>query len=513
MAKNENEILFVLIKSLTKAEKRYFKLFANRNSNEKELKFVLLFNALDKMSIYDEVELREKVPTIKVQQLSNTKALLYKSILRSIRQLEVNQNDDIEIRENIDYARVLYNKGLYKQSLKILDKIKQKALARNEDVLRLEIIDFEKLIEGQYITRSMGNRAEVLTREAIETTNVITRTQEFSNLSLSLYGFYLKLGSVRNAADYQVVNRFFYRNLPKYNANELSFFERLYLYQAMVWYHYIILDFVKCYRYAQLWVNLFHSNPEMKANKPDLYVKGLHNLLAALFNIQHYPKFLSVLQELEQLRSIDFNQNINSLIFLYSYNNKINRYFMEGRFSEGLYLVPELLVGLEKLEAKLDSHRRLLFYYKIACLYFGAGDNKSTVKYLNMVINFKDVSLREDIHCFARILNIIAHFELGNLDLLEYQIKSTYRFLVKMNNLQKVQIEIIKWLKLTPKMLESELKSAFIQLKNKLEEIANEPFEIRPYLYLDIISWLESKIEHKTVQEIIRRKFLKKNNI
>jgi hypothetical protein len=82
-----------------------------------------------------------------------------------------------------------------------------------------------------------------------------------------------------------------------------------------------------------------------------------------------------------------------------------------------------------------------------------------------------------------------------------------------MNNLQKVQIEIIKWLKLTPKMRESELKAAFILLKNKLEEIANEPFEIRPYLYLDIISWLESKIEHKSVQEIIRRKFLKKNNI
>ncbi|MEM8895443.1 MAG: hypothetical protein AAGC88_12750, partial [Bacteroidota bacterium] len=507
MPKLEPDALFYLIKSLTKSEKRHFKLYAKRTNAERDAKFIQLFDPLDQLKEYDDKTVMERAVGIKPSQLSNTKAHLYRQILKSLRLLEINQNADIEIREHIDYARVLYNKGLYRQSLKTLERIKQKAVEHHEDTLHLEIVDFEKLIESQYITHSMENRAELLTREATNLTEVIHRTQVLSNLSLSLYGLYLKLGSVRNESDYQVVNRFFYRHMPEYGLKDLSVNERLYLYQSMVWFHYIVQDFVKCYRYAQAWVDLFHTNPELKTAKPDLYVKGLHNLLAALFNIQYYEKFTVVLKELESFEA-QSNENLEILVFLYTYHNKINLHFMEGRFTEGLSLIPPIEAKMEELEGKLDHHRILLFYYKIACLYFGSGDNQSAANYLNKIINFKDVNLREDIHCFARILNIIAHYELGNNDLLEYQIKSTYRFLVKMDNLQKVQKEIIKWLRKTPRMVESDVRGEFITLKGKLEEIVTEPFELRPYLYLDIISWLESKIENVPVQEIIRRKFV-----
>jgi hypothetical protein len=47
-----------------------------------------------------------------------------------------------------------FNKGLYKQSLKILDKTKIIAL-ENDENMAFEIVEFEKLIESQYITRSI----------------------------------------------------------------------------------------------------------------------------------------------------------------------------------------------------------------------------------------------------------------------------------------------------------------------------------------------------------------------
>ncbi|MEQ8530933.1 MAG: hypothetical protein RIB86_03730, partial [Imperialibacter sp.] len=268
------------------------------------------------------------------------------------------------------------------------------------------------------------------------------------------------------------------------------------------------------YRYADRWVELFKSHPAMIKRKPDLYIKGLHNLLAALFNIQHYPKFaekLLVLEELKNSALFSQNENIQSLLAFYYYNDKINLFFMEGRFTEGLVIVPDVLEIIDKFDNKIDSHRVLLFYYKIACLYFGSDDNKNAVKYLNKIINLKDVSLREDIHCFARILNLIAHYEMGNSDLLEYQIKSVYRFLVKMDNLQGVQKEIIKWLRKVPGMLPENIKKEFQALKERLEETLKEPFELRAFLYLDIISWLESKIDGVPVQVVIRRKFDERN--
>lgn len=514
MPKHDIDPLYQVVKSLTKAEKRNFKLYANRLNGGEESKFVRLFDVLDQLKEYNEKEILRKAPELNPQQLSNLKAHLYGQVLKSLRLIHINQDYTIELREQIDYARVLYNKGLYKQSLRILDKLKQKASESNEEIILLEIIDFEKLIEGQYITRSMGNRAEQLTNEARKATHVIEKTQEFSNLAISLYGLYIKLGYVRNEEDYQVVSHYMRRHLPAYKYDELSFNEKLYLCQSMVWYYYIVQDFVRCYRYAQKWVDLFQSNPLMIRRKPDLYVKGLHNLLAALFNIQHYPRFaenLALLEELKASPEFTLNENIQSLVALFYYNNKINQYFMEGRFTDGLSVISEVLAEIDRFETKIDPHRILLFYYKIACLYFGSGDNKNAVKYLNKIINMRDVSLREDIHCFARILNLIAHYEMGNSDLVEYQIKSVYRFLVKMDNLQKVQKEIIRWLRRVPGMMSGDIKGEFCALKQRLEEILKDRFELRAFLYLDIISWLESKIEGVPVQQVIRRKFEERN--
>jgi hypothetical protein len=514
MAKQETDPLFQLIKSLTKAEKRNFKLYARRINGKEDSKFITLFDVMDDVDVYDEKVILKKARSLIPQQLSNLKSHLYGQVLKSLRLIHINYDYPIEVREQIDYARVLYNKGLYKQSLRILDKLKQKAAENNEEILQLEIIDFEKLIEGQYITRSIGNRAEELVNESRHVTKIIAKTQELSNLSISLYSLYIKLGYVRNEEDYRVVQHYFKRNLPDYEYDSLSFNEKVYLCQSMVWYYYIVQDFVKCYRYADRWVELFKSHPAMIKRKPDLYIKGLHNLLAALFNIQHYPKFaenLLVLEELKNSALFSQNENIQSLLAFYYYNDKINLFFMEGRFTEGVVIVPDVLEIIDKFDNKIDSHRVLLFYYKIACLYFGSDDNKNAVKYLNKIINLKDVSLREDIHCFARILNLIAHYEMGNSDLLEYQIKSVYRFLVKMDNLQGVQKEIIKWLRKVPGMLPENIKKEFQALKERLEETLKEPFELRAFLYLDIISWLESKIDGVPVQVVIRRKFEERN--
>jgi hypothetical protein len=55
-------------------------------------------------------------------------------------------------------------------------------------------------------------------------------------------------------------------------------------------------------------------------------------------------------------------------------------------------------------------------------------------------------------------------------------------------------------------MREEETIDEFKRLKEKLVAISQDPHQRRPFLYLDIISWLESKIEGVAVQDIIRRK-------
>ena len=60
MPNRSTDILFQLIKSLEKAEKRHFKLYIKRSSGKEDLKIVRLFDALDKLKEYDEKLLLKK---------------------------------------------------------------------------------------------------------------------------------------------------------------------------------------------------------------------------------------------------------------------------------------------------------------------------------------------------------------------------------------------------------------------------------------------------------------------
>ncbi|MDX1829366.1 MAG: hypothetical protein R3342_07455 [Lutibacter sp.] len=508
MAIEKNDTLFLLVKSLSKSEKRQFKVYAGRLGGNAKANFMLLFNLLDKLDEYNEPLILKKT-TIKKQQISNAKAHLYKQILISLRLNPVHQNIRAHIREQFDFAAILYSKGLYKQSLKILEKAKEIAILNSENNLAFEIVEFEKVIESQYITRSLSNRAEELSKQAKKLNIKNARSSKLSNLSLQLYSLLLKQGYVKNNDDVLFVTNYFKKRLPSYEISELSFKEKLFLYKAYLWYHLILQDFVNSYKYSQKWVDLFDEEPNMKLQNPVFYLKGINYLLESLYLAKHKTKFIEVFNKLEyeiDNELIAMNENTKSLVFLYYNHNKLNQYFLEGKFTKGLPFVSFLINEIPKYHAIIDAHHIMVFYYKIASMYFGAGDYKLCIYYLNKIISNKELKMREDLLCFSRILNLVAHYDAGIDFNIEALIVSTYKFLLKMNNLQQVQRKMISFLKKLSKIYPQDLKKAFIELNEELKTLENHPYEKRAFLYLDIISWLESKIENKTVEQIIRQK-------
>ncbi|MEX0360051.1 MAG: hypothetical protein AB3N10_03590, partial [Allomuricauda sp.] len=256
MTNTHKDALFVLIESLSKSEKRQFKLYVGRLGVNTDAKFLALFNLLDKMKSYDEKQILDS-GIVKKAQLSNLKAHLYKQILVSLRLNPVNQNIRVQIREQLDFATILYQKGLYKQSLKILDKAKNLAMEHEEKNVAYEIVELEKIIETQYITRSIPDRANELAEQAKELSEHNVMTSKLSNLSLQLYGMMLKVGYVRNDEDLQKVRSYFEAQLPSYNIEQLGFREKLWLYKAHLWYSLLTQDFLSSYKYASKWVDLF----------------------------------------------------------------------------------------------------------------------------------------------------------------------------------------------------------------------------------------------------------------
>lgn len=510
MPNRSTDALFQLIKSLEKSEKRNLKLFVTRNTGTESLKTMQLFDALDKMGEYDEKALLKKAPAVSKLQLSNTKALLHKQILSSLRVLKDNTNIDAQLREMLDYARILYNKGLYMQVLKVLDKLKEVARSHNQFTYLQQALYFEKKIEALYITRSLQNRAEALTEEADIVNNVLNRINKLSNLNLLLYSWYIQNGHVRNDKDIKSVQEILddYSHYMKDDAG--NFYEKVYLFQSYAWYAFIKLDFLKYYRYCQKWVDLFEEDPKMIEAETAMYVKGMHNLMSAHFDLMNRDKLAECIKKFKNFAKSDIIQNNNNnriVTYVYLYTAILNLHFLEGTFTKGLKMVPFLEEMLVQHEKYLDRHRVMIFYYKIACLYFGSGDNEKCIDYLNRIINQKD-DLRTDLQCYSRLLHLIAHYELGNYDLMEYLIKSVYRYMGKMDNISNVEKAMLDFLKKSFQFNTVTIKPEFEKLLQKLKKYQNSRLEARAFAYLDVISWLESKLYHKNVQGIIREKYL-----
>lgn len=513
MANRSTDILFQLIRSLQKSEKRNFKLYIRRNSGNQDLKMVELFDAIDHMDGYDETLLLKKVPSIKKQQLSNAKAHLYKQILTSLRLLKSTESIDMQLHEQLDYAKILYNKGLHLQSLKILERAKELARNHNQDSLLMQVISMEKKIETLHITRSIQNRAELLAGEALEVNNRRAIITGLSNLALKLYSWYVQHGHARDREDQKHIDKFFYDNLPADAHLQKGFYERMYLYQSYCWLGFIRQDFLMYYRNTQKWVDLFHANPSMLETETAHYIKGMHNLLNAHFDLRNYQNFAYTLKQFEAFSQSDIpNRHETHRIHTFVYLNsaRLNLEMIVGNFTGGLAIAPAIEEKLKEYSLFIDSHRVLVLNYKIATLHFGAGNYEVCIDYLRKIIN-DQVNLRNDLQCYARLVHLLAHYELGNEDIMDHLTKSVYRFMARMKNLTVIEEEIFKFLKKSFTLKKSALKPELEKFLATIEKYQNDRYATRAFSYLDLVSWVQSKLYNKSMNQVIREKYLASN--
>ena len=507
-----SDTLFQLVHSLEKAEKRHFKLYIKRSSSKEDLKIIRLFDALDKLTDYDEKLLLKTLSDITRPQLSNLKTHLYKQLLASLRLLKTNENIDLKLSEHLDNARLLYNKGLKIQSLHILEKAKELAKANQKMNFLVQVISLEKKIETLHITRSTLEKTQLIAEEALNISGHIDRVTRLSNLALLLYRWYVKNGHARNVEDEKDIREFFKNSLPGDADAIHGFYEKLYLYQSYCWYGFIRQDFFMYYRYSQKWIDLFAEDSIMIAVETGHYIKGMHNLLNAHFDLRNFKKFKTTLQQFEEFsKTAVANQhdNFRTHTSIYINSAKINQFLMQGDFREGLTIIPAIENKLKEYSLFVDSHRIVVFNYKFASLYFGAGEYNTAIDYLHKIINDNHPGLRNDLQCYARLMHLLCHYEIGNEEILDSLIKSVYRFMAKMKNLTIVEEAIFSFLRHSFKVKTKLLKPELEDFLKKIKHLEKNRFETRSFAYLDVISWAESKVYERPMEEIIHAKYIK----
>ncbi len=81
--------------------------------------------------------------------------------------------------------------------------------------------------------------------------------------------------------------------------------------------------------------------------------------------------------------------------------------------------------------------------------------------------------------------------------------------MARLKNLTVVEEQIFTFLRHSTKVRPKELKPELKQFLEKIKHLEKNRFETRSFAYLDIISWVESKVYDKSMSEIIKEKNLR----
>ena len=80
--------------------------------------------------------------------------------------------------------------------------------------------------------------------------------------------------------------------------------------------------------------------------------------------------------------------------------------------------------------------------------------------------------------------------------------------MAKMQNLTVIEEEMFKFLRRSFSISSKKMQPEFVTFLATIKQYEKSRFETRAFAYLDIISWVESKVHNKPMAAIIHDKYL-----
>ncbi|MBK6998254.1 MAG: hypothetical protein IPH31_26490 [Lewinellaceae bacterium] len=143
MKKND---LHQLIHSLTKSEKRYFKLQSQRQTAEGN--YLRIFEILEKQTVFDEKALREKLDGATfLTQLHVTKNYLREKILESLRSYYSQLSQDAKVKDLLRNVEILFLKELFEQAADELQRAESLANEYELHTAQIEVSRWKRKLE------------------------------------------------------------------------------------------------------------------------------------------------------------------------------------------------------------------------------------------------------------------------------------------------------------------------------------------------------------------------------
>jgi len=147
--------------------------------------------------------------------------------------------------------------------------------------------------------------------------------------------------------------------------------------------------------------------------------------------------------------------------------------------------------------------------YQMAHANFLLKNYKESHQLFNDILNQPTKNTRKDLLGFSRIMMLIITYHTGKTELIDYQIRSTYRYLINNEHLFKAEKIFLKFIIKIPDInTKKEYTTLFSKTKKEFEKLTQNYLERRAFSYFDFIAWIESQMAGKDMLQSLKDRYL-----
>jgi hypothetical protein len=483
----KKEQLFVLIRSLSKAEKRYFKLFCKQTTTESN--YLKLFEAMDLQKEYDEKAIKKKFANQEFcKQLHVTKNYLRQLILKSLRNYHHGISRNAELKDALRNVEILYHKELYPHCQ--IELKKAEGLARSFEINTglVEVISWKRKLEQIMHSQNYPAFIELLSEQertinsisnanlhwqyAVQTSGAVISNKPVSKKSFKKS----KLVSLRNAQTLESKVLYF-------NTSYLTFLRNGMHDKAEK----SLVDLL----------DLLTKFPHRIKEDPTLYISSANNLVSFYIFKKEYGKAIDMIDRSRAFYEKAILQHEKKTMLkqlLRTYNIELEIYRDTKTFEKNLSFIYNIESFIIRHKSKIPPDYQLSFWFQLANIHFVRKDFDRSLKWINQIINLKSQNVRMDLQIQARMLNLMIHFEQDSLFVLRYFVDSTRRFLKKINDVQLFEQTLLAFFAKIGDIPKFEQKDKFRELYQFLFSQKTEIIPAAILDYIDYKSWIEGKL-------------------
>ena len=506
----KSESLIHLINNLTKQEKKEFSLYI---SNKPEKDYIFLFRLIDDKKISDPEELKMSFLAAKPASSFNTVVIyLFDLLIDILTRLRTEQDSYYLLFNELLHARVLYEKSMYQECFQVLKKVKEKAVyyenhfallvAQRLELNYLLTLDFEDMDEQKLLNKQykMNN-----------TLKSIRQLNEQSSLYELLKYRMINRGASRSLEETQKLDDLVTSEISIVASAGVENFEIKKNHQLFQANYFITVGDYKAAFNSFVELNkLFEENSHLWNNPPVYYLMTVEGMLESLRIMHNYEGMNYFIEKLTKLSSpsSSFQLNVTYVIFIY----RLFSFIDAGDFDKaGMWIAEHQASLIDKMLLLKEQQQAEMSLY-IALIHLGNGEYRKARKRLSATIgrgHLYSLPLFRTI----RIVNVMIHYELGDVDYIQSEIRSIKREMSKNKGYNlKVESFLLKFLNYSFADTNRKKRAQIWEsMAEEVHALYADKYETQILRKFDFVAWVEAKIFEVPLSDILKREHASKS--